>query len=147
MACLVWRIWKTKKNSKWEGVTSSVSVIKVQSINFCQFAIFNFTHLKLYYEFHSVIYDKYLSFFTTTTDHPEFVIKCCRTRSINFSVSIQSEYCVIIDVSYRVNFNSHDTVSVSTTRELKLRFILKLPQGLPLKFDSASFGGISRNRK
>ena len=56
-------------------------------------------------------------------------------------------------------FNSHDTVRLSTTREHKLRSIClnlrplneseseEFQQGPPLKLDSASFGGISQNRK
>ena len=48
-------------------------------------------------------------------------------------------------------FNSHDTVRLSTTNYALSTFneseSKKLPQGPPLKFDSASFGGISQNRK
>ena len=47
MTSLFWLIGKTKQNSKWESITSTVIVIKVQSTNLAQFAIVNFAQLKL----------------------------------------------------------------------------------------------------
>ena len=86
MTGLCSRVWEAKKNSKRECVASANIIIKVQLSNFRQLTILNFTQLKnkLTKTFSS---NKiYPSVFIPTTNHPKFVIQCCRTWLINFGI-------------------------------------------------------------
>ena len=103
MTSLPSRSRKAKKNSKRECITTSKIVIKVQFANLAQFAILNFAYLKQYEQILLEMIHYHLAFFIRPTNNPKFVIECCRTGLMNFSVRVICEDSLIIHISLNKN--------------------------------------------